>query len=628
MRAISLLLCLPIASFSLNSSALFAASVEPLSHEERTQLAHAVCRGTVESVVSYRSRDNLVHTKATIRITEVFKGRTPSRVTLHYRGGHLEEAGETVTGMPELKPGEDRLFFLARHQAGHFSTVAGPDGAPIVSDSEPRHLNSAAEPGVLQRMRSLYPSPAEGIDLGKFEAEDNNDFLQDHSHAVPLSGDPMGLFLPPRRSIIPDRGEPIHYLVDADALPQGISEAEAIQAVENALAAWSEVSSATFQFEGIESFGEAASVYGSEENMDDGRLRIQLHDSYDVVASGVLGIGGHVYTWEPGFDDGGSGATIDGVGFHRVTRGYVVINHTATSLQNLNTFEATLCHEIGHALGLAHSSEVQNESDPYLREAIMFYQIHGDDRGATLAQWDKDVIETVHPAETPPPFGFDRYMRIVTSHTPLQNPEVNEITLRGHSLYADELTAELLHPTSTNGEFTRSGDVLAFTADGAFWDSDGFHPEDNEFHERVFVRFDDGRHQSAPAQVRVIQFLLDSHANGLPDSWAEEHFGSASPTPGFSGPHDDPDGDGLTNLQEFLLGTHPLGNSRFRVSEFDQEFLRFEAQPYHVYELFESADLETWQPTGRVVQPTSSTGEFHLPSNGASRLFHRVHWLR
>lgn len=51
---------------------------------------------------------------------------------------------------------------------------------------------------------------------------------------------------------------------------------------------------------------------------------------------------------------------------------------------------------------------------------------------------------------------------------------------------------------------------------------------------------------------------MDSDGNGLPDSWEREHFGQIGVAPDA-----DTDGDGLTNADEFKLGTDPLiGNSQ------------------------------------------------------------------
>ncbi|MDI1247256.1 MAG: hypothetical protein PSV13_00090, partial [Lacunisphaera sp.] len=46
---------------------------------------------------------------------------------------------------------------------------------------------------------------------------------------------------------------------------------------------------------------------------------------------------------------------------------------------------------------------------------------------------------------------------------------------------------------------------------------------------------------------------VGAEPDGLPDAWELQYFGHL----GY-GPDDDPDGDGLTNMQEYLLGRHPL----------------------------------------------------------------------
>jgi len=48
--------------------------------------------------------------------------------------------------------------------------------------------------------------------------------------------------------------------------------------------------------------------------------------------------------------------------------------------------------------------------------------------------------------------------------------------------------------------------------------------------------------------------ILDSDGDGLPNEWENLHFGH--PT-NQAGPNGDPDGDGFTNLQEYLAGTDP-----------------------------------------------------------------------
>lgn len=632
MRHIILLLVSILFAALWTSSATFATSVKPLSPLERIEQSGAIARGTVESVVSFRGTDGFIYTEAVVAVNETFKGTFPSRLSLRYRGGFLDHEGESFLEMPPLAAGEERVFFLAQHRDGRLATVAGPAGAPSV-----RSLTGASgdeEPGVLHQLRDVFSSPAEGLDLTKHAASAEGDRHGTQTFPPPVSSSvpENGLLAPPHRFTFPDRGEPIRYLVDADELPPGISSEEALEAVENALNAWADVSSVQFEFEGLVSFGEAASDIDAR----DRRLRIQLHDSYESIGnSNTLGVGGQAFTSTSSFPDGGTGGRVNDIEFHQGIRASIILNHTATSMQNLKTFEAVLAHEIGHTLGLAHSSEEEEEEDPYLSEAIMYYRINTDDRGASLGDWDIDTIARTHPTDTPPPFGFDRYLRVVASNDPLANPEVNEVEIRGYSLHADRdtLTAEMLLPSSNNGTFSFDDKILTFTPNGAFSDSDELAPEEGSAFDSVYFRLDDGINLSPPFEVRVIQFLLATQPpgepDGLPDSWRDEHFGSSEPVSGLSGADDDPDGDGLTNLQEFLLGTDPRDpNSRFTVTDISSGSIGFQARPYEVYELHTSPNLTDWSPSATVVQPTSETGEIPMPISEETKRFFRVKRVR
>ena len=93
----------------------------------------------------------------------------------------------------------------------------------------------------------------------------------------------------PARFTQGDRGEPIGYLVDMDALPAGITTNSALTALSNAFKAWADVTSLTFEHRGNVIFGQAAEDVAS----NDGLIRVQLHDTYDKVTGGmVLGFGG------------------------------------------------------------------------------------------------------------------------------------------------------------------------------------------------------------------------------------------------------------------------------------------------------------------------------------------------
>ena len=141
------------------------------------------------------------------------------------------------------------------------------------------------------------------------------------------------------RFLQPDQGMPIPYLVDVEALPAGISQTTALGAVSNALAAWETLSSVRFEYRGLQSFGKAASTV----TINDGTLRIQLHDLYGAITgSTTLGIGGRSLTINNTSSDWTTGGQVFGNDFNKTTRGYVVLKHTNTSMQDPLTFEEVL----------------------------------------------------------------------------------------------------------------------------------------------------------------------------------------------------------------------------------------------------------------------------------------------
>ena len=116
------------------------------------------------------------------------------------------------------------------------------------------------------------------------------------------------------------------------------------------------------------------------------------------------------------------------------------------------------------------------------------------------------------------------------------------------------------------------------------------------YYDRFQARFSDGTHLSPTFTVRIVGFRPDAWPynapDGIPDAWMSSYFGSAYGSTASA----DPDGDGYDNLSEYLLGTDPSdAGSAFKLTQLGAQTLEWTAQPYALYELETSTDLQVWQ---------------------------------
>lgn len=134
----------------------------------------------------------------------------------------------------------------------------------------------------------------------------------------------------------------------------------------------------------------------------DGKNTIQFNDPFDEIGApvncgGTLAIGGFCST-------DSSTSTVNGTTFVRITEGDVMINDgfagcafwIATNLAEVMT------HELGHTIGLAHSSENPSETNPVLKDATMYYLAHFDRCGAAIRSDDIACVRALYPAAQPP----------------------------------------------------------------------------------------------------------------------------------------------------------------------------------------------------------------------------------
>jgi hypothetical protein len=614
-----------------------ASSMLPISTLEHVKRSDAVFRGEVLQLKSFlNTNDGHIYTTAFIRVDQTFKGVLPSIVKLTHRGGAVVGLGEIDGSFPMLKTGETRLFFAAVRPDGTAFLLRGDAGSFLIP--APTGGVSTAQTAAGEQMLSYLQSlSADSFDGGGnlLSQGASAQSLTPPPPSPPPSGPNVSVTNllfdasgPAARFTPPDRGEPIPYLVDADYLPAGITTNQALQAVSNALAAWSAVTSVKYTFLGLQSFGQASF---NVTNLD-GVLRIQLHDHYNYIGGGngagdILGQGGQTYynTVLPG-TSWTTGGNVRGSDFYLTAKASIVLSHTSSFMTNITNFAEVLCHEIGHTLGMAHSSQNPSEPNPYLSGATMYYAAHGNGRGATLGAYDPPVIQQVHPQSNLPPFMYPRLMRMVTSSAHITNASVNTIQLRGYSMETKTLGIQTNNATANAGSFSLSNSFLHLEPNGYYSDNVIADPSTGYFFDEIFTRIYDGTNASPYQPVRSVAIYQDSYTEGIPDSWRTAYFGNSNPGAGVN--HhatDDADGDGYSNLTEFQIGSNPTNKlSNLMITNATAKSFHWQATPYEVYEILGSSNLITWQRATNPLVATNSDGVLNINLGGLPKQFYRV----
>src|SRR3989442_249378 len=101
---------------------------------------------------------------------------------------------------------------------------------------------------------------------------------------------------------------------------------------------------------------------------------------------------------------------VNGTTFYRIPEGNLTFNNGfgACSFWNQSNVAEVTTHELGHTIGIGHSSENDNEPDPVLKDATMYYRAHFDGRGASVHADDIAAVRFIYPGAPDDPATSDQ----------------------------------------------------------------------------------------------------------------------------------------------------------------------------------------------------------------------------
>jgi hypothetical protein len=309
-------------------------------------------------------------------------------VTVTTPGGRLDDDHVVVYGAPTFVIGESVLLYLEGTPGGTVRTTALGLGAYRLT-TDVAGTVTATQMAPTRETRRLEEVAATVQALG-----DPGSPVGGADASEPVTERFTLLGSRPGRWFQPDSGNPVRLSVaNADAL-FGPSTTNAI--VDAAMAAWNDVTAASIVLERGAPTHTGPSIAGGA---CDDRSVIQFNDpNHEIGAlnncSGVLAVGG--YCSQNG------GGTVNGTTFVRISEGDLTVADGLASCIGRRGFEEIVTHEIGHVIGIGHSSESPNETDPNLRDATMYFLAHLDGRGASVRSDDIAAVTFIYPSTEDP----------------------------------------------------------------------------------------------------------------------------------------------------------------------------------------------------------------------------------
>lgn len=381
--------------------------------EEMVIESRAIITGKVlEISTGIDSSRGLVFTYVRLRVDSVLKGRiSESEIVLKELGGETAELGTMIFGMPKFEEGQQVFLYLNTWPDGALRVHQGFLGKfNVTRNASTGRLEVARqlEGENVDIMASATVNASSSGDLDAYSARINNLVGANAQNAerfernyyfgvsmlsVPAGFDkdrefgkirPMWTLLNPSRPLRwfePDSGRQVVFYVN----PAGAPKWDYQDDIKQALKAWS--TTAGVSLRGV--LGGTTGGCGVQTADSINTISFNNCDGYfapSAGCNGILAVGG-IVRYSPS-----ETKNVNGMTFNRGIEANVSFNpYAACNFTDRCQMQEVLTHELGHALGLGHSTSAN---------ATMNAFAHFDGRCASLIDDDSVGIKSLYPGNS------------------------------------------------------------------------------------------------------------------------------------------------------------------------------------------------------------------------------------
>jgi hypothetical protein len=394
--------CILVALVVATPSVSRAASGPKWAPADLAQFADIVITGRVTDVSAGWDREvNAIYTYVTLTVTEVFKGSVDAeQITIKQLGGAVDGVVLSVVDQPRFSIGEDVLLYLeARPRDGTLYTSAlwqgkwtverGTRGGQQMAVRHAPAMHGAVEDR--QPLRDARVSAAMAADSRTEPSQFRYSAQIIAEGTVPQASAGFNLLGPFRYRHAP--------AVDVQSGGQPGLSGGGFAEVQSSIHRWNSVGAAFRFAPGLNTVPPRC----SGQLLGNGRVTVTFMDPCGEMSNtgATLAMGGSYYA-------PGEGGTSNGQAFDRAVEGFIINNDSPTALMYLTKpgcFEDIQTHELGHVLGLHHSSDPGALMFPTMDSATCWNGATGlradDVNGILFIYGQGTMTETAPPTVAP-----------------------------------------------------------------------------------------------------------------------------------------------------------------------------------------------------------------------------------